>query len=669
MFGTTLLVTVVLLVLASAYLKKTAVQDLAEDHAREVAQLAFHSIYLVMGQGGTKKDMDAAIAKLKALINEGSIRIITNYPEDYTYPNDKTPRGTEIDPAAFQVFLTGTEQLSIKEHAIRYLYPIKIGDRCVSCHTSASPGDISGVIEIVQPIEKLKVPLDLTVKLLIGFSVFLLIALLITMHANLRLFLITPLTRLVGIIKGAVRDTDLSRRVNPDSRVQEIGELSESFNELLSSIQSYNVKVNRLTHNDPLTRLYNRRKFEDCIKSEIEYFKTSKESFSIIFLNIDRFHHINDANGHPFGDKVLKKVTMILMNHVRDRGIVARTGGDEFAAVLPRTPGEEAVALAEGLCRALSVTEIDSQRGPIWLSASFGVVTYPDHGRSVAELTVAGDVAVHKAKEAGRNRVVTVDPAEVHNISERFGRKAWIQKAIREGHMTLFTQPIIEVNSKRVFGYEVLTRVRNGDELLSADTFIADLERHGIEEFDQFVIESALKYKQQSPSLGGVKLFVNLSAASIQNQQFMLGLPDLLDTQGIPSGELVIEITEREALRHLSSLSTLMRKLKNRGILFALDDFGSGFNSFLYLRHFPVDYVKIEGSFVQNMVANGRDRQLVKHIQLVTKALGVKAIAEWVEDENIHQLVAKFGISLAQGYYYGDPTERYEPDVLRSNIA
>ncbi len=669
MFGATFLVTVVLLVLASAYLKNVAVQDLAADHGREVAQLAFHNIYLVMGQGGTKKDMDAAIAELKALIDEGSIRIIANDPGEYTYPNDKTPRKTDIDPAVFQVFLTGTEQFSIEEHAIRYLYPIKIGDHCVSCHTSALPGDINGIVEVIQPIEKLKVPVGVTLKLLVGFSVFLFIILMVTIHANLRLFIIAPLTKLVGVIKTVVRDTDLSQRINPDSKIQEVNELSGSFNELLSSIESYNLRVNRLTHNDPLTRLYNRRKFEDCIKAEIEYFKQSKESFSIIFLNIDRFHHINDANGHPFGDIVLKKVTMILMNHTRDSGIVARTGGDEFGVVLPRTPVEEAEALAERLRRDLSLTEIDSQRGPISLSGSFGVVTYPDDGHSLAELTVAGDVAVHKAKEAGRNRVVTVDPAEVRSASERFGRKAWVQKAIREGRMTLFTQPIIAVNSKRLFGYEVLTRVRDGDELLSANTFIADLERHGIEEFDQFVIESALKYKQQNPSLRGVKLFVNLSAASIQNQQFMLGLPDILNAQGIPSGELVVEITEREALRHLSGLSTLMRKLKNRGILFALDDFGSGFNSFLYLRHFPVDYVKIEGSFVQNMVANGRDRQLVKHIQLVTKALGVKAIAEWVEDENIHQLVAKFGISLAQGYYYGDPTECHEPDVLRSNIA
>ncbi len=640
MFGVTLVVTVVLLASASAYLKRVAVQDLAEDHAREVAQLTFNSIYLVMSHGGTKKDIDAAIAKLKAVVDEGSIRILADDPENYTYPNDKVPRGTKIDAAVFQAFLTGSEQFSIKENAIRYLYPIKIRDRCVSCHTSAAPGDINAVVEIIQPIDKLKVPLDLTVKLLVGFSLLLFVILMVMIHANLRLFIVSPVTKLVKVIRNVVRDTDLSRRVSSGSKVYEINELSTSFNELLSSIEGYNLEVNRLTHNDPLTSLYNRSRFEDCIKAEIEYFKQTKEAFSVVFLNIDRFHHINDANGHPFGDIVLKRVTMMLVNHVQDSGIAARTGGDEFGVVLPRTPMPEATALAERLCCALSQTEIDSPRGPVRLSGSFGVVTYPDHGRSVEDLTVAGDVAVHKAKEAGRNRVVTVDLTEVH-----------------------------EVNSKRVFGHEVLTRIRDGDQLFSADTFIADLERHGIEEFDQFVIETALNHKQQNPSLRGAKLFVNLSAASIQNQQFMVTLPDVLSARSIPSGELVIEITEREALRHLSGLSTLIRKLKNRGVFFALDDFGSGFNSFLYLRHLPVDYVKIEGSFVQNMVANSRDRHLVEHIQMISKALGVTAIAEWVEDENTHQLVEKLGIGLAQGFHYGTPAACGASGVLRSNIA
>ncbi len=235
--------------------------------------------------------------------------------------------------------------------------------------------------------------------------------------------------------------------------------------------------------------------------------------------------------------------------------------------------------------------------------------------------------------------------------------------------MVLFKQPIIEVASNRIFGYEVLTRVREGNELRGADTFIEDLEQQGMEEFDKFVIHGALKLKQNSADLKGTKLFINLSAGSIQNEAFMLTLPSRLKKYGIPSGELVIEITEREVLRHLSGMSALMHKLKDMGVQFALDDFGSGFDSFLYLRHFPVDYVKIEGSFVKNMAKNNRDLQLVKHIHLVAKALGVRTIAEWVEDHEIHKLVSQLGIGIAQGYYYGKPIECLDQDRPKSNTA
>ncbi len=664
-FALSLLLALVAILLASGYLKKVATEDLAEDHAREMAQLAFRSIYLVMERGGTNEDIDHTITQLRALLDDQEIRVVSAE----TAGPGQQQSGQSLDPMLFEAFLNGKEKLSVAKDSIRYLYPIVITEDCLSCHSTALAGDISGVVEILRPIDNLKIPVGLTIKFMLVFSALLFLILLATIHTNLRHFVVKPMTGLVRAVQEVVRDTDLGRRIDSESKVKEVDELSESVNQLLSSIEGYNQQVNRLSHNDPLTMLYNRRKFEDCIRSEIQYTKSSNEKFSIIFLNIDRFHHINEANGHPFGDIVLKKITMVLVNYIRDIGIVARTGGDEFGIVLPRTRLDEASALADGLCKALSMTEIASTKGPLWLSGSFGVVSYPDHGRTAEELIIAGDVAVHKAKEAGRNRVAHVHPAEVQRVSESLGRKAWVRQAIREGRMVLFTQPIIEIPSNRVFGYEVLTRVREGDELRGADTFLEDLEQQGMEEFDKFVINGALKHKHTSADLKGTKLFINLSAGSIQNESFMLKLPSLLQRHNIASDELVIEITEREVLRHLAGMSSLMHKLKDMGIQFALDDFGSGFDSFLYLRHFPVDYVKIEGSFVKNMAKNHRDRQLVKHIHLVAKALGVRTIAEWVEDHEIHKLVSQLGIGIAQGYYYGKPVECLNQVEAKSNIA
>ncbi len=439
--------------------------------------------------------------------------------------------------------------------------------------------------------------------------------------------------------------------------VCEISGLSHSFNHLLEAIEDYNRQLEELSSNDPLTRLNNRWKFEQSINAQIQFAGRHGAPFSMLVFDLDHFGYINDVHGHPMGDLVLKEVAHVLRNGVRSQDIIARIGEDEFAVILPDTALQEGQVMADALCRAIAGMEFQTTKGPLRVTASMGVVSYPMHGRTSESLSITGDVAITKAKALGRNRAVTVDSAEVKDATRIHGRDVWLRKAIAEERVLLYAQPIVNVRANRMFACEVLTRIQDGDRLLSADHFVPDLERHGrIEDLDRFVLEQALDHKRRIASLAGVKLFINLSAVTIENHEFMENLPALLRSQQTPPGEVVIEITEREALRQLSKLSGLIRELREEGILFALDDFGSGFNSFLYLKYFPVDFVKIEGSFVQHIAHNRRDRLIVEHIHQVAQALGVKTIAERVEDENTHDLVRALSIELAQGYYYEAPT-------------
>jgi diguanylate cyclase (GGDEF)-like protein len=657
LFSASALLTVALLLATSLWLKRAAVEDLAASHAREFADLAFGNLYLVMRQGGGRKDIENAINKMREKKQDHVIRVIRGDPVIRQFGRRDDDNTLRADPMVRQALEQGSLGLSIGEEQIRYVYPIKVEQPCLSCHQSAQLGDINGVIDIIHPVDHLTVPLNPMMKLMIGFSVLFLGVLLFAVHVNLRHFVVRPLSAMVDVMRDIVIDSDLSRRVDHKSQVQEISGLSDSFNYLLATIEDYNRQLEELSSNDPLTKLNNRWKFEQSANTQIQFAERDGAPFSMLVFDLDHFGYINDVHGHPMGDLVLKEVAHVLRHQVRAQDIVARIGEDEFGVILPATALQKGQVIADTLCRAIAEMEFQTAKGPLRVTASMGVVSYPMHGRNSETLSITGDVAITKAKTLGRNRAVTVDSDEVADVTRIHGRGVWLRQAIADERVKLYAQPIVNVRANRMFACEVLTRIQDGNRLLSASHFVPDLERHGrIEDLDRFVLEQALDHKRRIPSLAGVKLFINLSAVTIENQEFMQNLPAILEAQHTPPGEVVIEITEREALRQLSRLSGLIRELREEGILFALDDFGSGFNSFLYLKYFPVDFVKIEGSFVQHIAQNRRDRLIVEHIHQVAQALGVRTIAERVEDENTHELVRTLGIELAQGYYYEAPT-------------
>ncbi len=654
LFAASATLTVALLLIASALLKSAAVHDLSEAHAREFADLAFRNLYLIMSKGGDRADIADAIDALKAVKPDHVIRVVRGEPVSRQFgPGDESARAVESDHLVRQALEHGNKILDIGDDVIRYVYPVKMEQSCVACHNDARMGEVNGVIDITHPIDDVQISIGPMLQLITGFSLLFLGVLLLVVHLNLRHFVVRPLSGLVDFMRDVIRDPDLRRRVEQTSRVREIGELSESFNHLLESIEDHHRQLEELSNTDPLTKLYNRRKFEQCIGTQIECAKQYNARFSIIVFDLDGFGHINDAHGHPIGDLVLAEVAEVLRKGVSDKDVVARTGEDEFAILLSDATLQKAESMAENLRNEIGVMEFQIDQGTLRVTASLGVVEYPSHGRSGEELTIAADVAISQAKARGRNCVATVNEDEIQKAARSHGRDVWLRRAIAEERVILHAQPIIDLAEDRNFGYEILTRVRDGDRLLSANAFVPDLERQGrIEEFDRFVVERALYMKRQIAALEGAKLFINLAPASIENLKFMQELPRLLHEYRTPPGEVVVEITEREALRQLSAISSLMRELRDDGILFALDDFGSGFNSFLYLKYFPVDFVKIEGSFVRNMARSRRDRLIVEYIHEVSQALGVKTIAERVEDRATHELVRTLSVDFAQGFYY-----------------
>nr|WP_242462922.1 bifunctional diguanylate cyclase/phosphodiesterase [Persephonella atlantica] len=431
---------------------------------------------------------------------------------------------------------------------------------------------------------------------------------------------------------------------------------SKALSKAISELEYY-------AGHDPLTDLYNRRTFEDFLRYEVSRAKRKNHRFSLIMIDLDNFKYINDTYGHQIGDTVLKSVADILEKSVREGDLVARIGGDEFVVLLSETNLEFAVKVAERLRKNLESNRICTLNGDIIsVHASFGVVEYPTHGRDKEELMMIVDNALYRAKDLGKNIVYVPSPEEIEKIIHKQRKDFHIlQKAIEEELFFPYFQPIFELSENRITAYECLARIRdeNGN-TISAYRFISLAEKVGkAKDIDSIIIKKSLKMKEER----GIKekLFINLSSKVISDSSFWDYVFSLMKQHSINPAEIVFEITEREAVKGITDVQRLIIMLKEKGFGFAIDDFGSGYSSFYYLKHFPIDFVKIDGEFIKELKPEDpKSTAFVESISLLCKRLGIKTIAEFVENRETVEILKFIGIDYGQGFYLGKP----QPDFL-----
>jgi diguanylate cyclase (GGDEF)-like protein len=648
----------VMVLLLSTFIERRAIADLAHEDARQTSELVFQSLYSAMRKGWDKDEIQDIIQRLNETLPDASIRVFRGDPVVRQFGEITGEAALRAsDPLLIAALQRGEEALVQNENTLRYLYPLVVKEECLACH-DAKIGDVNGVVDVTFPINNLKVSLGFVIRSVILYFSVVLTIICIAVYFKLRFFVAFPITKFVTLIEEIIQHTDLSKRVdNSGSHLSEIQRLSEHFNRLLGTIQDYHERLRTYSERDPLTNLYNRRKFEEFLKIEVERGLRHDRSFSLIMMDVDNFKHINDTYGHPVGDLALKELSAVVQKRMRRTDVIARLGGDEFAILLPDTDQEQGLMAAENLRRDLHETIMHLPVGNTRVHASFGLVTFPENGADVEKLTIAMDVAMYKAKRLGKNRVATMDAMEEGLVMEVFNKGQQIQRALSEGRIIPFFQPISPPGGHAPYAYEVLARLRDGESTISAADFIESAEELGLAQaIDEAVFRGGVS---EAARLGrkDLKLFFNLSARTIGDVVWMRGLPDLIRQEGLEPEQIVLEITEREALPNFDRLIELMAELRGQGIAFALDDFGSGFSSFLYLKYLTVDYVKIEGSFVRHMATDQRDRVMVHHIHSMAHEFGLKTIAEFVEDEETSRLLVEMGIDYAQGYHLGRPAE------------
>ena len=413
-------------------------------------------------------------------------------------------------------------------------------------------------------------------------------------------------------------------------------------------------RLSWLADHDHLTGLYNRRKFQETCEAIVNMGQRYNHSGALLFLDLDSFKYVNDTLGHQIGDVLLKTVANELVKIIRDTDTVARIGGDEFAVLMPEIDAEGACQAAQKISDHLRDLTIPG----VVVSTSTGIALFPEHGTIISDLLANADIAMYQAKEYGQGSWHMFSKAE--QVRERIEQKVlWKQRIenalINDGYI-LHYQPIVNVMSGDIKHYEVLLRMRDASgKLRLPGTFISVAEKTGqIHAIDHWVLRTAINnlkiLSRKNPDLS---FSINLSAHAFMDSELLTVLNDSLKSTRIQAEKLVFELTETAALADFSAACEMMNTIRGLGCKFALDDFGVGFSSFYYLKQLPVDYVKIDGSFIKDLPENELDQILVKAISTIAKGFGIKTIAECVENGRTLQLLRDYGVDMAQGYHIG----------------
>ncbi len=447
----------------------------------------------------------------------------------------------------------------------------------------------------------------------------------------------------------------------------------------MSRERRYAAQLSNLASHDALTGLLNRREFEQRVRAIVDRPADDGAQHAVLYLDLDQFKVVNDTGGHAAGDELLRQIGALLRPKLREGDVLARLGGDEFGVLLPHCPPAPALRIAEALRRSIVDFRFAWRNRAFTIGVSIGLVNLADGPHTLASVLSAADAACYLAKDKGRNRVQVYRP-EDSEVTLRRGEMEWvnrIHRALAEDRLCLYAQPMqaLHAAAGAARHHELLVRlVDERGELIPAIEFIPAAERyHLMPTIDRWVIRSAFRVLAErlaaDSALRACTYAINVSGASIGDDQFLDYVRENFSRFSIPHSMICFEITETTAVTSLSRAEQFIGALRAPGCRFALDDFGVGVSSFTYLKRLPVDYLKIDGSFVRNMLHDPVDAAMVEAIHRIGRVMGKQTIAESVETSATLEAVRRAGIDMAQGHAIAVPTQFAPPGTRKLRLA
>lgn len=430
---------------------------------------------------------------------------------------------------------------------------------------------------------------------------------------------------------------------------------------------------------DTLTGLANREEFSSRLAVLIENAHSNASQHALIYLDIDQFKVVNDTCGHTVGDELLIQTTGIIKTVVRASDLCARLGGDEFGIILENCSLEKALFISQRLHARLNEHKLVWEENTFNINSSIGLVMINEQSIDLSSVLAAADDACYVAKDEGGNRIKIYETTG-NLFQKRRGEMQWISKltrALEENRFRLYYQPIVPLRKDKALPKKLEILIRMVDEqnkIIMPIDFIPAAERYNLmPAIDRWVIKHSLEaYRELLISMGPDKeidLFcINLSAASLADERCFTFIKEQFQTTSAPPTGFCFEITETAAISNMGVASKLIHDLKEIGCTFALDDFGSGFSSFNYLKNLPIDYLKIDGSFVKDMHSDQVNCAMVEAINNLGHAMGIRTIAEFVANSNIKERLIDIGVDFAQGYEIGKPQDLsiYKEEILKN---
>lgn len=472
-----------------------------------------------------------------------------------------------------------------------------------------------------------------------------------------------PILRLADAVRR-LADGRLDTRVGADSP-GELGDLEEGVNimavnlkaaqeNLQQRIEEATAQLSHQARHDALTGLVNRTEFETRLERALKSARDQKASHVMCYIDLDQFKVVNDTCGHEAGDELLRQLTLMLRQRLRERDTLARLGGDEFGLLLENCTVEDALRIAGDVRQMVREFRFAWRDRIFTVGASIGVTAITADSLSVASVMSAADSACYAAKDRGRDRVHLYRESDA-DIQRRQGEMQWVSRltsALEEGRFELFSQPILSLEGDRL-GYEVLLRLPEADgQIVEPLAFLPAAERYGLmPAIDRWVLEKAQALSKERTGV----CHVNVSVATLRQGRLAGYLRESLKLYGMAPQRLCLEVTESAAVANLVEILPILQELREIGCSIALDNFGIGMTSFAHLKNLPVDYIKLDGSIVRDIPENPVDFKLVQALHDIAQAMGVQTIAEWVENEAVLEGLRRIGIDGVQGYWLGVP--------------
>ena len=435
---------------------------------------------------------------------------------------------------------------------------------------------------------------------------------------------------------------------------------------ILRDVTDVRTMEKRLSHqasHDALTDLINRREFEIRLNQIIRNAQVENLSHSLCFLDLDKFKVINDTSGHAAGDEFLKQVSITIQSFLRQSDLLARLGGDEFAIIFNQCSISKAKTISNQIIQKIKENRFSWGKNSFETGASIGIVPITKITASSTEVMSAVDAACYEAKDKGRNRIQVFEPNNADFVKHQ-AETSWIQKikhAINENDFELYYQELLNINPKYITPktIEILIRLKDGENIICPDSFIPTAERYNLMPLiDEWVIENTFKfisdYKEKHNK--DIRVAINLSGQSLSEDSVLNLITNKLKKKTMLKHELIcFEITETAAIANMSKAIEFISHIKQMGCKFSLDDFGSGLSSFSYLKNMPVDNLKIDGVFIRDIHNDPVNKIFVESIHNISRIMGIKTTAEYVENKEILNCIKLIGIDYAQGYHISLP--------------